>query len=83
MGTYYKQVAAYKTAKVLIEFVDDTRYEQEVMAWPHLHNSRIRIHMKDYSKGTGEKAIDVFYTLSPEEFMNLAEAISGIRLVSA
>ena len=32
MGTYYKQVAAYKTAKGLIEFVDDTRYEQEVMA---------------------------------------------------
>lgn len=50
---------------------------------PHLHNSRIRINMKDYSKGTGEKAIDVFYNLSPEEFMNLAEAISGIRLVSA
>ena len=49
MGTYYKQVAAYKTAKGLIEFVDDTRYEQEVMAWPHLHNSRIRINMKDYS----------------------------------
>ena len=83
MGTYYKQVAAYKTAKVLIEFVDDTRYEQEVMAWPHLHNSRIRINMKDYSKGTGEKAIDVFYNLSPEEFMNLAEAIRGIRQVSA
>ena len=83
MGTYYKQVAAYKTAKGLIEFVDDTRYEQEVMAWPHLHNSRIRINMKDYSKGTGEKAIDVFYNLSPEEFMNLAEAIRGIRQVSA
>ena len=30
MGTYYKQVAAYKTAKGLIEFVDDTRYEQEL-----------------------------------------------------
>ena len=53
------------------------------MAWPHLHNSRIRINMKDYSKGTGEKAIDVFYNLSPEEFMNLAEAIRGIRQVSA
>ena len=37
MGTYYKQVAAYKTAKGLIEFVDDTRYEQEVMALSLIH----------------------------------------------
>ena len=61
MGTYYKQVAAYKTAKGLIEFVDDTRYEQEVMAWPHLHNSRIRINMKDYSKGDRRKKPSMFF----------------------
>lgn len=83
MGTYYKQIAVYKTFKGLIEFVDDTRYEQEAMAWPHLRNSRIRINMKDYSKGTGENAKDVFYNLSPEEFVRLVESIKAVRTVSA
>lgn len=83
MGTYYKQIAVYKTFKGLIEFIDDTRYEQEIMAWPHLRNSRIRINMKDYSKGTGENAKDVFYNLSPEEFVRLIDSINAVKTVSA
>ncbi len=82
MGTYYKQIAVYKTTKVLLEFVDDTRYDSEVMAWPHMRNSRIRINMKDYSKGTGELAKDAFYNLSPEEFIRLIESVYAVKQVS-
>lgn len=83
MGTYYKQIGVYKTKKALLEFLDDTRYDSEVLAWPHMRSSRIRIGMKDYSKGTGEKAVDVFYNLSPEEFIRLVEGLNDVRQVSA
>lgn len=83
MGTYYKQIGVYKTKKALLEFLDDTRYDSEVLAWPHMRSSRIRIGMKDYSKGTGEKAVDVFYNLSPEEFIRLIEGLKEVRQVSA
>ena len=76
MGTYYKQIGVYKTQKVLLEFLDDTRYDSEILAWPHMRSSRIRIGMKDYSKGTGEKAVDVFYNLSPEELRELKNLIA-------
>lgn len=82
MGTYYKQIGVYKTKKALLEFLDDTRYDSEVLAWPHMRSSRIRIGMKDYSKGTGEKAVDVFYNLSPEEFIRLVEGLNDVRQVS-
>lgn len=83
MGTNYKQIAAYKTQKTLIEFKDDTRYDTEAMAWPHLRTSRIRINMKDYSKGKGDNAVDVFYNLSPEEFIRLAESLNAVRQISS
>ena len=67
----------------LLEFIDDTRYDTEVMAWPHLRTSRIRISMKDYSKGIGDAAVDVFYNLSPEEFIRLVEALGEVKQVSA
>lgn len=83
MGTNYKQIAAYKTQKTLIEFKDDTRYDTEAMAWPHLRTSRIRVNMKDYSKGKGDNAVDVFYNLSPEEFIRLVEGLNAVRQVSS
>ena len=83
MGTYYKQISVYKTQKVLLEFLDDTRYDSEILAWPHMRSSRIRIGMKDYSKGIGEKAVDVFYNLSPEEFIRLAESLNEVKQVSS
>lgn len=83
MGTYYKQIGAYKTQKALLEFLDDTRYDPEILAWPHMRSSRIRIGMKDYSQGIGEKAVDVFYNLSPEEFIHLVECLNEVKPVSA
>ena len=82
MGTYYKQIGVYKTRKALLEFLDDTRYDTEILAWPHMRSSRIRIGMKDYSKGIGENAVDVFYNLSPEEFIRLVESLNDVRQVS-
>jgi len=83
MGTYYKQIGAYKTQKGLLEFLDDTRYDTEVLAWPHMRSSRIRIGMKDYSKGIGDLSVDVFYNLSPEEFIHLVECLDEVKEVSA
>lgn len=76
MGTYYKQIGVYKTTKALLEFIDDTRYDTEVIAWPHLRTSRIRIGMK-------VDAVNVFYNLSPEEFIRLAEVLNEVKQVSA
>lgn len=82
MGTYYKQIGVYKTQKVLLEFLDDTRYDSEILAWPHMRSSRIRVGMKDYSKGVGDNAVDVFYNLSPEEFIRLVESLNEIKQIS-
>ena len=75
-----KQICVFKTQKVLIEFMDDTRYESTAMAWPHSAMSRIRINVKDYSKGTGDLAVDAFYNLSPEEFHRLHNAVLKAKL---
>ena len=73
--TNTKQICVFKTKKALLEFMDDTRYESEPMAWPHSPMSRLRINAKDYSKGTGDLAVDAFYNLSPEEFHRMQTAI--------
>lgn len=73
--TNTKQICVFKTEKVLLEFMDDTRYEKDAMAWPHTPMSRIRINAKDYSKGTGDLSTDAFYNLSPDEFQRLSAAI--------
>ena len=73
--TNTKQICVFKTKKALLEFMDDTRYEKNAMAWPHNSMSRIRIDAKDYSKGTGDLATDAFYNLSPDEFQRLSAAI--------
>jgi len=73
--TNTKQICVFKTKKALLEFMDDTRYESVPMAWPHSPMSRIRINAKDYSKGTGDLAVDAFYNLSPEEFHRMQTAI--------
>ncbi len=77
--TNTKQICVFKTQKMLLEFMDDTRYEREPMAWPHTPMSRIRIHAKDYSEGTGELAVDSFYNLSPDEFHRLYLAVQKAR----
>ena len=77
--TNTKQICVYKTKKALLEFMDDTRYEKEGMAWPHTPTSRIRINAKDYSDGTGGLATDAFYNLSPDEFFRLQAVITKAK----
>lgn len=77
--TNSKQICAYKTQKALLEFMDDTRYYKESMAWPHTMMSRIRMNAKDYSKGTGDLAVDAFYNLTPDEFFRLHSAVGRVR----
>ena len=77
--TNTKQICVFKTKKALLEFMDDTRYEKEAMAWPHSPMSRIRINAKDYSNGTGDLATDAFYNLSPDEFQRLSSALTKAK----
>ena len=80
--TNTKQICVFKTQKALLEFMDDTRYEKEGMAWPHTPMSRIRINAKDYSKGIGDLAVDSFYNLSPDEFFRLANAVQKAKALT-
>lgn len=77
--THSKQICAYKTQKALLEFMDDTRYYREPMAWPHTMMSRIRLNAKDYSRGTGDLAVDAFYNLTPDEFFRFHMAVEKVR----
>ena len=77
--TNTRQICVFKTKKALLEFMDDTRWEKDAMAWPHSPMSRIRINAKDYSEGTGDLATDAFYNLSPDEFQRLASVITKAK----
>ncbi len=77
--TNTKQICVFKTQKMLLEFMDDTRYDKEPMAWPHTPMSRIRVQAKDYSEGVGELAVDAFYNLSPDEFYRLYLSIQRVK----
>lgn len=77
--THSKQIAVFKTSKALLEFMDESKFEKEAMAWPYAGSSRIRVHAKDYSEGVGELATDAFYNLSADEFYRLHSAILKVR----
>lgn len=77
--THSKQIAVFKTSKALLEFMDESKFEKEAMAWPYAGSSRIRIHAKDYSEGVGELATDAFYNLSADEFYRLHSAVLKVR----
>lgn len=72
------QISVYKTSKVLVEFRDKLKVAS-LSNYAHIHadgeqtengmrrTSLIGILMKDYSKGTGDKAITVKVNISPDE----------------
>ena len=72
------QIAVYKNSKTLIEFQDKLKVAS-ILSYAHIHadgepdgdgrkkHSLIGILMKDYSKGTGDKAVTVTANISPEE----------------
>lgn len=72
------QIAVYKNSKTLVEFQDKLK-SAGIHSYAHIHAngeidadgrkrySLIGILMKDYSKGTGDKAVTVSANLSPEQ----------------
>lgn len=72
------QIAVYKNSRTLIEFQDKLK-AASIPSYAHIHAngeqdqdgrkrySLIGILMKDYSKGTGDKAVTVTANISPEE----------------
>ena len=72
------QIAVYKNSKTLVELQDKLKVAS-MYSYAHIHadgelaedgrktHSLIGILMKDYSNGTGDKAVTVTANLSPEE----------------
>lgn len=72
------QIAVYKNSKTLLEFQDKLKVAP-VTSYAHIHangetgadgrrtHSLIGVLMKDYSKGTGDKAVTVCANISPKE----------------
>lgn len=72
------QIAVYKNSKTLLEFQDKLKVAP-INSYAHIHaggetgadgrrtHSLIGILMKDYSKGTGDKAVTVCANISPKE----------------
>lgn len=72
------QIAVYKNSKTLLEFQDKLKVAP-IASYAHIHacgekgadgrrvHSLIGILMKDYSKGTGDKAVTVCANISPKE----------------
>ena len=77
-GYISNQIAVYKNSKTLLEFQDKLRVAS-VTSYAHIHaggekgadgrrvHSLIGVLMKDYSKGTGDKAVTVCANISPQE----------------
>ena len=72
------QIAVYKNSKTLLEFQDKLKVAP-IASYAHIHaggetgpdgrrvHSLIGILMKDYSKGTGDRAVTVCANISPKE----------------
>ena len=72
------QIAVYKNSKTLLEFQDKLKVAP-INSYAHIHaggetgadgrrtHSLIGILLKDYSKGTGDKAVTVCANISPKE----------------
>ena len=72
------QIAVYKNSRTLLEFQDKLRVAP-IASYAHIHaggetgpdgrrtHSLIGILMKDYSKGTGDRAVTVCANISPKE----------------
>lgn len=72
------QITKYQTDKKLVEFMDNLVLSNEDN-YAKIHNtggegtfpSRIKVTMLDYTNGTGENKVEVFYNLVPSEFKYL------------
>ena len=82
------QIAVYKNSKTLLEFQDKLKVAP-ITSYAHIHaggetgadgrrmHSLIGILMKDYSKGTGDKAVTVCANISPQEAKFILSRLSA------
>lgn len=82
------QIAVYKNSKVLLEFQDKLQMAS-LPNYGHIHadgepgsdgrkrRSLIGILMKDYSRGTGDKAVTVMANISPDDARYLLSRLSA------
>ena len=61
--TINRQISVQKTGKALVELCDNIRF-QTTNAWPFDKGARILCRMKDYSNGTGDKAVDATHNIA-------------------
>lgn len=82
------QIAVYKNSRTLLEFQDKLK-TASIQSYAHIHadgeegaggrrmRSLIGILMKDYSRGTGDKAVTVSANVSPEEARFILSRLSA------
>lgn len=83
-----RQISVYKNDRALLEFIDKLK-PASLQSYAHIHadgeqeengyrrTSLIGILLKDYSKGTGEKAVTVTANVSPEEIRFILTRITA------
>jgi len=71
-----RQICKYQNAKALLEFNDKLQMA-DVEKAGNLHSqfSKINVIAKDYSQGTGDKAVDVALNIDPETMKYIANEI--------
>lgn len=87
-GYISNQIAVYKNSRTLVEFQDKLK-AASIRSYAHIHadgeegaggrkvHSLIGILMKDYSRGTGDKAVTVVANVSPEEVRFILSRLSA------
>ena len=64
----FQQICVSRTTNWLIEFIDRTRLDPDVFAWPFADESKIELSMSDY-KGTGKVETKLSYFFDIPEFL--------------
>ena len=76
-----KQISVQKTGKALVELCDNIRF-QDTNAWPFDRGARILCRMKDYSQGTGDKAVDTNHNIAITDIKKIMAKIQSIESTS-
>ena len=76
-----KQISVQKTGKALVELCDNIRFD-EMNAWPFDRGARILCRMKDYSNGTGDKAVDATHNIALTDVKKIISKIKSIEDVN-
>lgn len=76
--TINRQISVQKTGKALVELCDNIRF-QTTNAWPFDKGARILCRMKDYSNGTGDKAVDATHNIAITDVKKILARMQNIE----